>query len=414
MTMLALALGEARAYAGESMAWQDVARAALANNIEVRAESERVEARNAARFAAYGGYMPSVSLVASKSDANTTLAGAVSKKQADEYGAEVKWSIFSGFSTTANVERGKADERGQEAIRDTARVDVRYELRTAYFQALAASENVELYLKIRDRQKDNVALMRLKYSSGAEALWSLRKAEADLAEAEQRLLDQENVRDRALDRLKFLMGVDMNFDLRVGGRAEDYLLPASFSGGNLSNHPRALAREARVEAANATVKLARSDFFPRLSAAYSYKKQKNDPSPNRVSVQTIGLFVEFPIFDGFSTKRNVESAAADRAAAELDAKNTVRELDAQFRALDREYRTRLKAVPVAEKAHSAARNRARVISEQYKLGLKRFLDWEQAQAKLIEAERDEIAVKLSALLARAELERAYGLKLGDE
>jgi outer membrane protein TolC len=70
-------------------------------------------------------------------------------------------------------------------------------------------------------------------------------------------------------------------------------------------------------------------------------------------------------------------------------------------------------VKVRETLFEAAKLQAEIARRQYSLGLVTFLDWDQTENALIDAERSLLASRRDAVLALATWERARGQRLSD-
>jgi outer membrane protein TolC len=107
----------------------------------------------------------------------------------------------------------------------------------------------------------------------------------------------------------------------------------------------------------------------------------------------------------------VQQANLTYEAAELEREKVERELQTTVLTAGTNLKTATAGLPSATSQREAAEERVRTVSAQYRSGLKTYLEWEQAEALLIDYEQAEMSALNNALNALAEYERAAGITL---
>ncbi len=92
--------------------------------------------------------------------------------------------LYDGGKSSGLARAAGEGVKGAESSREAVSADVRFALRSAFTSLLKAQEYVTLAADIQGRRLRNVRLIGLRYRAGREHIGSLRKAEADLADAE--------------------------------------------------------------------------------------------------------------------------------------------------------------------------------------------------------------------------------------
>lgn len=404
---------QVQAYAGGTCDWSKIAAQASSDSPILKSGTSEVNAQEALRLEAMAPHFPQIDLVARKGDSNTSVLNTSSRKEVEEYGFEINWALFEGFATQARIAKRKAEKLRAEASKNISSVELRYELRRAYFRNLVLQERITFTRNFLSRQKESLRLMEVKYRSGREPKWGVDKAKADLRLVQHQLDRYLDLLDLSRGELTALVGGNLKC-AQVDGAIATILANFEFRSLDAKTHPEFKEYQYRMDAANEEARMARSDYFPKLYAHYSYKKQGNDTIPDPVSVSSWAFSLKFNIFDGLGKSRRIEAAQAKYLALELRQSSERLKLEIEAKKAIKEFKRLNEAVPLYEAVYRSAKKRVETVSKQYGLGLKKFIDWEQAQSKLADAEVDFVAAKAEALQALAEFERAYGLRLEEK
>lgn len=390
--------------------WMQLKASAQDSSPLIQEAQKNVEAQMRTKQSIYGEFSPQINLKASqlKTDYDPTIPGET--EDVKEYGIEGQINVFNGFASQGRLLKNQALQSARRAQARQVSIEVRYLIRQAYFRWLVAQKKVELAEKILVRQTQNAKFIGLKYKSGGEAKWSFDKARAEEQDAQLRLDEQK----------KELLKAELDLKRIVGGQlpplAETnpsiYLqsLPTRDLQMAVDSHPDVQFLQAQSEASRKEVTIARSEYLPKVDAGYSYSQKTLDGVDN-IDVTEVGITATLNIFSGLSTHRRVQAARASKMALEartVQARRDVRTLIEQSR-LD--YSLLLRKLPIVREILQSAQARVKTVTNQYKVGLQKFLDWEQAHVKLVEAEQQEVEVLENVLLARAQWERAIGLDL---
>ena len=184
----------------------------------------------------------------------------------------------------------------------------------------------------------------------------------------------------------------------------------------LSQRPDLIAKLAGLRAAEATVKKARADFYPKISLAASTGWEKLDvnayDSPyvgNSKPTYTVGMAIELPIFDGFLRANRLRVAQSQLRAAESELAGSrdavVREVWKAFTDL----KTAVQKQESAAKFLSAAQSAFDAALESYRQGLATYISVANAQQNLDTA-RSVVVTTRAAIFTSA---AALALSVGD-
>ncbi len=378
------------------------------------ASSERSLAANkAAVKASYGDFLPSVGVNASRQHTETTVSGLQTKNKALSLSATASLNLFSGFSTLASLQSAKAAANEAEADLALRSMDLRFELRNAFFSVYVQQERLALYERMVKREEQNEKLVGLKYESGTEAQWNVLTTRASLERARFNLFSAQTELSSAREQLARLLHLDQ-LPERPIEKPELGGIPAVEISQLLATHPLLLKNRFSAERLQRSVALARASQFPSLDLSYSRSRDHSEPAASarsRSDSNAVALTLGWNLFNGLSDLYRVQEANLRHEAALLNADATTRQLEADLRTTRASLELALRRLPVTRALVEASEARAKTVSAQYRAGLKTYLDWEQSESQLIEAEQSAITGLQEALRALATYEKTLGRTL---
>lgn len=392
--------------------WEEVRNAAEARNPGLLGAEKSWQSARSAKKATYGGFLPTVSLSARRTKTVTEISTLESTSKTRLYSVAASWNLFNGFATVATVQRASAQEEESLATRDVTSVELRYQLRKAFFAVYIQQEQIKLYEKMLKRQQQNEKLVSLKHESGTEARWNVLKAKAERERAEYNLESAKAELLLARDSMAQLLNLEALPQKPVAIPPTSTLLASAATPGALENHPSLRRSRYGAEKIGRDITLARSAFLPSLDLAYSRSRETSELGARpRTDSNTFAIVAQWQIFNGLSDFHKVQQANLAYEAAELEREKVERELRTSVLSAGTNLKIASAGLPSATSLREAAEERVRTVSAQYRSGLKTYLDWEQAEAQLIDYERAEMSALNSALNALAEYERAAGITM---
>lgn len=410
--ILLLALSSTPALAAP-LRWADVRALGLERSPQLKGAGLRENSSRAELKSTYGNFLPDVTLNASRTRRVDELGTTENKDRRAGYGITASWNLFAGFATVAETRRARASYEGAQADRDLTSSDLRRDLRRAFFDVAYQQDRIALYERILKRLEQNYRLISLKYENGTEARWNVQKNEADRARAEFNLLNARNGLRTSRDRLAQLLFLDaLPAEDVAPTPVEEIQLALGEPETLVQNHPAIRKAGAEAEVADRARTTARASFLPSLDLVYSRTTERpliNDRV--RANSNAVALNANWNIFNGLTDFYKVQQANLRQEAAELDRVGTNRRVLTEIRTAFLNFDTSRASVPSLRALREAAEERVRTVSAQYRAGLKTYLEWDEAQRSLTEAQENEVNAIHDALLSLAEAERAAGRTL---
>lgn len=383
----------------------------------VRARSD-VDVARATQREALGNWFPSLSASsgwstnsATRFDPNTqrTVTAASTSYSA---GLSASLELFDGFRRPALNRAASAGTESAEAALVNQEFQVILQTKQAFFNALAAAELVRVSETRIERATQQLKIAKDKLAAGSATRSDTLRALVELGNARLQLLNAQAQLATAEANLGRLVGVDGPVrpvaDSSVFRLGE--LDTAALRDEARRNSPAVRLAEAQARAAAAQVAVSRAQYFPSITASYSQSFAGNslDALNNTWSAR---LSLSWPLFNGFSRELGLSRSLAAREAAEVQAADARRQVDAQLTQYLAAFNAARQQLVIAEASRAAAEEDLRVQQERYRLGAATILDVLTSQVNLDQAEVDLVQARLNLLLAKAQLEALIGREL---
>ena len=305
-----------------------------------------------------------------------------------------------------------ASERQRAVLADAGAVqaDTALMVKDSYYRALLAGEFVKVAQARIDAGKEMLRIVQAQLDAGKGIESAVRRAEAELADAEQMSTTARNQQAKALLDLKTAMGVRPDSEITLIDTL-GFLPPPGDVNGSLveaaRTRPELAATRARFSAARAQTEATRGSLQPQIYAGAMADAFASGPMGNGTGY-TAGLTISYPLFDAGQRRAEVAQSRAQQQRADAEAKNAELRVSNEVRQawLDVEtgaqnYRTAQAALQAAQSAYEITALRV----QNQKSILVELLD---ALAALTRARANLAQSLYDHSLAAARLQRAVG------
>lgn len=239
----------------------------------------------------------------------------------------------AGSSRQLQRERGAEQARVLQARRQQRALEIRRELREAWFDWRQAEASASLARRAREDFEKLVGLIDRRVDTGTARRRDLSQARLELATLAERVISLEADRDAAAAELARWLDEPVA-SVRKPGEAPDWPKPAAREQllARLPEHPAIVAaqRQARVSAKEADI--AREAYKPAwaLSLAYGQRQRASavgrDDLPDLLSGM---VSLSVPLFTGNRQDRRLEAARHEENAARAERSDRLRQLAGQ-------------------------------------------------------------------------------------
>ncbi len=397
---------------GEMLTWETCVSEALLAQPELFSARASLDEAEASKRIAVSSERPQLKAGLSAVQSGSTQ-GSGSSASSFSYSLSASQLLYDGGSTSSIIAGAGESVTAAQYQLSTVSSAVRLALRTAFIDLLKAQELVGLAGEIAERREKNVRLLQLRYNAGREHIGSLRRAEADMAEAAFEVAQAERALVLARSKLASALGRDQRSVVSVKGsfKASESLVSTPQFSALARQNPQVQQLQAVERSARHDLDASRHAFAPELSLTSSVGKSSFDQLPVDALDWNAGFSVSIPIFEGGSGRASVAKAlAALNNKAGQEQSGYLQVLDALEESW-KNFQDASENVGVQKKFLEAAVERSTIANAQYSNGLISFDDWVIIEDNLVSSKKSYLNAEAELLLAEAQWMKAKGVTL---
>jgi outer membrane protein len=405
-----------------TMTLDEVVQRTVQNSPQIVQAQGAVQTAGSAERTAFGAYLPSLSFSSGASLASserfdpnlgTTVSGS-----SDSYSAGMSSNIdlFTGGRRGAESARARAQTDLSEYALTEQRYAVTRTAKAAFFDVLRGSDLIRSAEARLARAEEGLGAAQLRNRAGSGTRSDELRAQLEVANSRQALLQAQNQKRTAMYALGRLVAVDGPVEAAAADTTFT-VRPLSLSAEQvielvLSQSPAVATARANELTAGYGVRVARAQYLPSLSGSGSYNWSNTDPSFSDVRGSwSTRLSLSFPIFNRFAREESMERAQVQARVAQYQLQDAQRAARANAERLLGSLETARLQIELAQEALTVATEDLRVQQERYRLGVATILEQVTSQENLVRAEIDLISARYDYQLALAELEALLGREL---
>ena len=300
----------------------------------------------------------------------------------------------------------------------SSRLDMVTQVKNAYFATLLAKEAFEVYRQVYENAVQNLEETEKKYRAQKVSDMEVLRAKTTVANAIPNVYNAEGSVILALWQLKAVLGVDLDMNIDVAGKLEDWSEHMFY---DIHQHDsitldrnttmKQLAIQAEMLAE--TIKVQQYANIPSLAVAFnfSYNAMTNDFKFSEyrwTPYSYVGLSLNIPIFAGGKRYQAIRQAKNQYEQVKLQTVNTERQLKIAIRQNLNAMETNMKSYYASKDALAAAQKGYDIVAKSYQVGRSTLIEVNDAQLALTQAQLGASQAVYNFLTAKAQLEQTLG------
>lgn len=398
-----------------------LAHAASASPDVARGKANVWEARSQQRLAV-GAFLPQIAYQANFSNADlaTPEPPLSLALPGPTYGTGVLASLDLFTAGRRGAQRRAAD--AQRTAADASLVDRTYGARLtveeAFLDVLRAADLIKVAQARLARDQEALSVAQHRLEAGTTFRSDVLRAGVELSSAKEALLAAQAQYTSAT----FELGRVTGLGRAVGANEADSTIVRPLPAPDrdivdliVNGGPTVRSADATADAATASVRAAKAQYFPTINASGGYsvyaQPATRGPLLDGGNAWQFRIGVVYPIFDGFQREDGVSRADAEADAASATRADTKREARAAAERGLENLNVAGERIRLAEEAVGQAREDLRVQDARYQAGASTILDRLTSEATLVAAEQDAVTARYDYGIARAQLEALAGRSL---
>lgn len=362
-------------------------------------------------------------------DMSTLTGGGSQESSSSSSGISVgRWNTFNGGIAASmplvNAQlweslkvSGQSVELAVEQAR-SSRLDAVTQVKQAFFNVLLAKEAFNVYKDVYENAMENLAQVQRKFDVQKVSELELTRAKTNVASAIPNVYNAESSIILALWQLKAVMGVDLDMEIDVAGKLEDYAQHMFYDihqnddvNLDLNTTMRQLAIQAEQLASS--VKMQKYAFLPTLSLSFSYSMNAMTNNFKFSEFQWtpysyVGLSLSIPIFTGGKRIYDLKSSKLQSESLDIKRAETERQLKIAIRSYLNTMETNMKSYTSSQEAVELAQKAYSVSQRSYNVGKSTLTDLHDAELALTQARLASSQAIYNFVNAKASLEQVLG------
>jgi outer membrane protein len=407
-------------------------------NFTIKQAQFSVRRDQAGVLSAYGNFLPTVSVGSSWSGGEQYVNGVAlggGGVRSFNPSLSARMTLFDGFSNTSSFSQATANASSSEYSFGRTRQQVTAQTQRLYYEVLRTQQLLEIAKLSLNYNAQQLERVRETARLGSASLVNVYQQQAQVGNDEVRVAQAQSDFDVAKANLAAYVALDVLDDYEF----TDPSIPTELDSVEMTRQRestrdlRTLASQAferRLDyqsskqsliATEASVTIARSGYFPTISANASYGfngrtvletplTSYSSEFTNFKDNQSLNwsLSLSLPIFSGFRTNEAIERATVTQRTAEEQFSETQRRIQVEIRSAILQLESAQKNYEAAMKSLQYQNQNLKVNQEKYNVGSGTLLDLLFAQNNYNSALTSKVNTVYQYLNAKSQLELALG------
>lgn len=325
-------------------------------------------------------------------------------------------NLWDWMATYANIHRSKSTAEAAANDLEYSRDLIKALVIRQYYDLVRQRKLRGVQETDLDAKKRNLEQVEAFYKIGSRTKADYLQARVDMSNSELLLITRKNAESLAEANLKSTLNLPQETPVEIDESID--FTPSEFMMDEevqymFGHRSSLLASANRVEAAEANLSAVEKGRYPTLGASFGYSwGDREFPSDGAVFkrdyVWSLGVFLDWNVFDRFQTKASIQDARARRRITEYDLQQSKIDAVLDLKQIMLNLDQATQRLSLAEQTVEAAQENQRLAEERYRVGAGTILETIQSNSSLVSAQAQLIDARVDYLINRADLQRATG------
>ncbi len=404
--------------AGKPLTLEECIAIAIVNHSALQASLKKIDVSIEKVREAKAPYYPQVDVNSAyeQAHAETFFTGRDSVTDSFRANFTLSQRLFDFGKTRASVDASVANKSAEKEDLERVRQGVLYDVKEAYFGLLKTSRLARLQEEALNQAKAHLRQARAFFETGVKPKFDVTQAEVEVNRVELDLLKARHSYLLAQATLNNKIGLDPNTQIEI----EDILKPEETSFDinlimeeSVAKRPEIKLLDERVREAEAHIRITKGEGLPTLSAQGNYQFQEATYESEGIEVDignswSVGLSLNFTIFNGFQTSSRVAQTKANLENLRLQQKKLKLDILLEVKQTYLNLEESKERMVLMERNLAKAKENLQIAQGRYEAQVGTLLEVTDAQVAYTTAETDKIQAFYDYQLAIARLEKAIG------
>ena len=388
---------------------------ALENNIQVKQKKLSVTSNELDLSKDKSAWLPSLNASISENLTNSkdkTIADSWAASNGTSFSLTASMPIYQGGTIKNNIKKSQLSVEQANVEVEITQKSIILSIVQAYLDVLYTKESVDYYGEVVLASQKQVERSKDLFNAGSIVRKDLAQMEAQLASDNYSLtVARNNLTSRTTD-LKQLLEIPVADTFAVSFPEVQVIdslasFPSKLEAINaaMSIMPEIRSSQVNNQIAEVNYRITKSGYLPSLSlnAGYStdYSSSLSGGFSNQLSnnqLQKVGLTLNVPIFNRFSTRTSVQQSKIGVEQARLSALETEKNLQQQVETIYQDAVAGIYRYKSAKTQMELADESYRLSEQQFNLGMINTVELLKVKTSLLNSKMELIQSKYSAIL----------------
>ena len=389
---------------------------AFQNNKDIQMQEQEITIASANILGAKSVFLPQINLQGSYTYNDKVLSPNIFSGYKNDNLANIAFSesIYSGGANTANLQQAKLSLDIQQETLRAKKLDVEFDARRLYYGLLLAYETERIAKDVLSQAIAHYEDVKRMYEQGTASRFDLLQSGVQVSLLEPDVVKAGNEIDLLKAELNKLLARKVDYPIGTKEKLTYTFIKIDeieFLKNAYLERPEIKLKSLGVDIDKWGIAMAKSGYRPQVDflAGYSYRSDNLGNMFNEKQRNwNAGISVNFPIFEGFSTKAKVDAARARFAQAKIDKDNLVDQIAVEVRKACLNLQESETIIKSQKDNVGQAREALRISEVSYANGVAINLDVLDAQVSLAQIQENLAAGIYDYLMAQAYLDRSTG------
>ena len=341
------------------------------------------------------------------------------------YGINANWTVWNWNKNRMAIRQNKYTEQMNELSEEQQANTIQEQIAQLYVQILYETEAVRVNEEIVKASKLQADRAKAMVEVGSLARVDQVQLEAQVDQDRYSLVNAQSQLANYKLQLKQLLELhdDEAFDVADPSAGDNQVLSMipdknTVYAAALQNRPEIKSSKLNIEAADLSIKSARTGYLPTLNLSASIGTNNSSGQQTAFGTQlknnlsnALGLTLSMPIFDQLQTRTAIRKAKFTKLNNELTLQAEQKTLYSSVEKYWLDATTSQQQYIYAKKNKESMQESYNLVSEQFNCGLKNIVELTTGKYNLLQAEQQLLQTKYTALLNQALLKFYAGERL---
>lgn len=331
------------------------------------------------------------------------------------YGVNLKWTIFDGFSMFAKYDQLKEIQKQGESVLKTNVITLASQVLVAYFDLVQQQQVLDAYEKAIELSQLRLTLAQNRFEIGKAAKLEVLNAQVDMNADKTNLLRQQELIKNTKTNLNLLMAqkLDTPIEVQQDWEINNHLILDDLKALSEKQNPQIQTALINQNIAEQELKKIKGNRYPQvaLNSGYNFTRSVNSlgfAKENNGQGFNYGVSVNMNIFNGLIQKRNESIAKIQIENSQVQIEQQKQEIESQLITSFQTYQTNLDLINLEENNEEIAKENLDITLEKFRIGTITTLEVRTAQQNYIDAITRVSDAKFQAKVSEIKLRELAG------